>query len=64
MVLKVAGAAEHILAVQAVAEVWDIGAVQFPSTPIYLEQVVFVPEYKEHYCKTGVHPNPVVRHPN
>lgn len=39
----VVGASEHTLATQGASVVYDESAVQFPSLPIYCEQVTLVP---------------------
>ena len=61
--MVVLGASVHALAAQAAAVVWLDGAVQFPSLPMYCEQVVLVPVYEEHDPKVVIHPAPVVTHP-
>ena len=57
------GASEHTFGAQAAAEVWDEGAEQFPSVPIYYKQVVLVPVYELHNPKVSIHPAPVVMQP-
>ena len=59
----VAGASVQTFATQAAAVVWDEGAVQLPSLPIYYVQVDAVPVYELHDPNEETHPAPVVTHP-
>ena len=55
---------DALLAAQAASVVWVIGALQFPSVPIYDSQVMLVPVYMLQVPKEVVHLAPVVTQPN
>ena len=53
----------HTFATQAAAEVYEGGAVQSPSDPLYWMHVIAVPKYVAHVPNYETHPAPVVTQP-